>query len=58
MSMYINICGNLIARIGHMEDYVLYCRAAIDVFVNRHGETFLVSLKDSKMCVLNGRLNP
>ena len=30
----------------------------MDMNVNKHGHTFMEFLKDSKCCILNGRLNP
>ena len=59
----IYIGGDINARIGNLEDFIptidsIPQRAAIDDFVNKHGETFLEFLRDSKMCVLNGRIDP
>ena len=56
------ICGDLNCRIADMKDYIeeddIPSRSAVDTGVNKHGQTFIEFLKDSKCCVLNGRLNP
>ena len=57
------LCGDLNARVGNRLDYIcdvdiLPDRTAIDHKVNNHGETFLEFLKDVKMCIINGRINP
>lgn len=56
-------CGDLNARIGNMDDFIsdmdfLPMRAALDDFVNKHGETLIEFLKDARMCVVNGRIDP
>ena len=56
------LCGDVNSRIADLRDYAagddISSRAALDTVVNKHGETFIEFLKDSKCCVLNGRLNP
>ena len=59
----IYVCGDVNSRIGGLSDYLnevdnIPLRHSIDDCVNRHGEAFLEFLLDSKMCVLNGRINP
>ena len=59
----IYIGGDMNARIGNLEDFIptidsIPKRVAIDDFVNKHGETFLEFLRDSRMCLLNGRIDP
>ena len=56
-------CGDVNSRIGGQLDCLnevdnIPIRHSIDDCVNRHGEAFLEFLLDSKMCVLNGRINP
>lgn len=33
-------------------------RSNLDTVLNKHGETLLEYLKDSKCCILNGRISP
>lgn len=53
------ICGDLNSRI---EDYGggddVSPPVVLDTSVNNHGHTFIDFLKDSKCCILNGRLTP
>ncbi len=57
------ICRDLNARIGGLNDFIpdidrITHQTALDDQVNRHGETLLKVLKDSKMCVVCGRICP
>lgn len=56
------ICGDFNSRIGDFKDYVegddIITRTALDTVVNKHGHSLVEFLRDSKCCVLNGRLNP
>lgn len=56
------ICGDLNSRIAELKDYSdmddIPTRTSLDTGVNKHGQAFIDFLKDSKCCVLNGRLNP
>lgn len=56
------MCGDVNSRIADLRDYTVVedipLRVALDTVVNKHGETCIEFLKDSKCCVLNGRLNP
>uniref|UniRef100_A0A3B3H959 ribonuclease H n=1 Tax=Oryzias latipes TaxID=8090 RepID=A0A3B3H959_ORYLA len=56
------ICGDLNSRIGCLKDFVdeddIPSRVVLDTVLNNHGHTFVEFLKDSKCCVLNGRVNP
>lgn len=58
----IYICDDVNSRAGALKDYVegddLAPRIVLDMNVNKHGHTFMEFLKDSKCCILNGRLNP
>ena len=54
--------GDLNARIGDLHDYApnideVDGRHVIDFTKNKHGEAFCDFLKDSKFCVLNGRID-
>ena len=55
------LCGDLNSRISDVKDYIeaddIPDRTAIDMCLNKHGQSFVDFLKDSKCCVLNGRLN-
>ena len=55
--------GDVNARMGSMQDCVvdidtLPTRAIYDMGKNDHGDSFVEFLKESKFCVLNGRLKP
>ncbi len=56
-------CGDINARIGKMLDYEididtnLPARVPIDLIENSHGKQFVDFLKNTKLCVLNGRFN-
>ena len=56
-------CGDINARIGKMLDFEvdidtnLPARVPIDLTENSHGKQFVDFLKNSKLCVLNGRFN-
>lgn len=56
------ICGELNSCIVHLKDYVeeddIPSRVVLDTSSNKHGETFIEFLKDSKCCDLNGRVTP
>lgn len=55
--------GDINARIGSKLDYNedidenVPTRSTIDTVSNKHGEAFLEFLRDSKSCVINGRIN-
>ena len=57
------LCGDLNSRIGSLHDYVenvddIPPRIVIDNHVNQHGRCLVDFLHKSKMCIINGRLNP
>lgn len=57
------ICGDLNARIGNKCDHIMDIddippRISIDEIVNGHGKSLLDFTRDSKFCILNGRLCP
>lgn len=56
------ICGDLNSRIAQLRDYGeeddIPSRVVLDTSSNKHGESFIEFLKDSKCCVLNGRVTP
>ena len=57
------ICGDLNARIGDKLDHIseiddIPPRKNIDHTVNQHGNSLLDFVKDTKFCLLNGRLCP
>ena len=57
------LCGDLNCRISDKDDCIsdidgLVPRIALDAVMNNHGESLLDFLKDSKCCILNGRLCP
>ena len=59
----IYVCGDVNGRTGTLEDYVVDIddvpkRAVLDEGVNKHGESWIEFLKDSKMCIINGRICP
>ena len=56
-------CGDLNSRIVGLEDCIndvddATPRANLDTVLNKHGEILLEFLKDSKCCILNGRISP
>ena len=56
------LAGDFNARIGDLEDFIeeidkIPKKTCIDKVKNSHGNALIDYLKDSKMCVLNGRLN-
>ena len=58
----IYLCGDLNSRLGNKQDYIkgiddIKDRQILDNTYNKHGEAFYEFLLDSKMCVLNGRVN-
>ena len=55
-------CGDLNARIGSNSDIIeiidlVKSRKVLDLSKNKHGDAFLEFLKESKMCILNGRFD-
>lgn len=57
------ICGDMNARISDKPDYIpevddMSKRQNIDQSNNSHGDLLIEFLKDTKMCILNGRLTP
>ena len=55
-------CGDLNARIGSNSDIIenidlVKSRKVLDLSKNKHGDVFLEFLKESKMCILNGRFD-
>lgn len=56
------VCGDFNGRIGHLADWIhdsdldFPLTRAIDDTVNSHGEMMIEFLRDSKSCVLNGRI--
>ena len=57
------LCGDINARVLDMCDTIpeidnICNRKSLDTVKNSHGECFIEFLKDSKMCILNGRVNP
>lgn len=59
----IYVCGDLNSRIGQLEDCIsdtdmdVPPRVSLDNVVNKHGAMLVEFLKDSKCCVLNGRIS-
>jgi len=56
------VCGDLNARIGTLNDFIagvddIPTRKVIDETVNQHGKVMIEFLEESKMCVVNGRIN-
>ena len=56
------LCGDFNSRIGKEKDFVndidiMSERKFIDTSINSHGKLFLEFLKDSKLCLVNGRVN-
>ncbi len=57
------LAGDINARISNMNDVVpeldkIPSRKNIDIIKNSHGDSFVDFLKDSKLCILNGRVKP
>ena len=56
------MCGDLNSRMGHLEDCIndididVPPRVSLDNVVNKQGEMLVELLKDSKCCILNGRI--
>ena len=56
-------CGDLNARLGPANECIddiddIPKRSVIDYTKNKHGESFVEFLNQSRMCILNGRLTP
>jgi len=55
------IAGDFNSKIGEMNDYLdgdmIYNRKVIDKCKNSHGDSLIDFLRDSKLCVMNGRIN-
>ncbi|CAG2253308.1 unnamed protein product [Mytilus edulis] len=55
------VCGDFNSRIGNFNDFTEFddvpTRFSLDGNTNQHGKTFLEFLNESKMCVLNGRID-
>ena len=54
-------CGDVNSRIGSQQDIIIDVddidsRVSIDTVSNKHGSQFIEFLKESKMCILNGRV--
>ena len=56
------ICGDFNSRIADKEDCLVSDgmppRIAKDLTLNKHGDTFINFIKDSKCCIVNGRVTP
>ena len=57
------LAGDLNGRVGNLKDFVqdvddIQERTCIDVIKAGHGENLIEFLKDTKMCLTNGRLSP
>ena len=57
------VCGDFNARIGEVADFVneidgLKTRNIIDTIRGGHCETFIDFVKDSRLCIVNGRVTP
>ncbi len=57
------LCGDFNARTSDQLDYIpnvddLLQRKCLDKTKNNHGESLIDFLKDTKMCILNGRITP
>ena len=57
------VCGDINARIGSMSDCLedtdnIDIRQYIDPIKNKHGNSFVEFLLESKMCIANGRVTP
>ena len=60
---YLFILGEFNARLGNSQDIIVniddvICRAVIDKTRNSHGDSLVEFLHETKMCILNGRINP
>jgi len=54
------VCGDFNSRIGNLIDHIkdtdsLPDRTVIDTIVNQHGKALIDFLKESRLCILNGR---
>ena len=54
-------CGDVNSRIGSQQDIIIDVddidsRVSIDTVSNKHGSQFIEFLKESKICILNGRV--
>lgn len=59
----IYFCGDLNSRVDGLSDYVKEIddvpqRVPLDVGINKHGESLIEFLMDSKFCIVNGRICP
>lgn len=59
----IYLCGDWNSCIAGLEDCIqdgdnVAPRSKLNTVLNKHGETLLEFLKDSKCCILNGRISP
>ena len=57
------ICGDFNARTGNLKDIIseidnVAPRVNVDDVIQGHGEEFIEFVKDSRLCILNGRFNP
>ena len=57
------VCGDFNARIGTLSDLIdleddIPIRNVIDTNINQHGRALIDFLQETKMCTLNGRMNP
>ena len=59
------LCGDFNARIGNGKDFIeglddldLPDRKGLDASKNSHGDALLEFMRDIKLCILNGRLDP
>ena len=57
------VSGDFNSRVGNLDDYLkeiddVPLRVALDEYVNKHGESLIEFLRDSKMCLINGRICP
>ena len=60
---YVFLCGDYNARVGDMCDNIqevdeVVERCVIDHVKAGHGESFVEFLRDSKLCIVNGRITP
>lgn len=59
----IYLCGDLNSRTGNLDDVIreidsdIKPRVCIDNVVNKQGKLFIDFMKDTKLCMLNGRIN-
>lgn len=59
----INVCGDLNSRVGELSDYLKEIddvpqRVPLDVGINKHGESLIEFLIDSKSCIVIKRICP